>query len=247
MADFDRVAQIYDATCALQPEVMRKVVEGLAVHLDNVESLLDVGVGTGRYADPLQRKGFNVIGMDLSRQMVAKAREKGVQNLVFGDATKLPFKDRSFDSVMSVHFIHLVEDWIGVLREIGRVARRQLVSVVEYSTTLGFRGVYTQLREQMGLRTNKLDGGEKEIAKRLRPIHVETLAGYSDEIDANKELMHFDSRLSSATWEVPEDAHAKIMHQMRDLYQGMKIPRRQTIKLLAWSPEQLLKLSNSNG
>lgn len=246
MADFDKVAQVYDATRALRPEVMKRVIEGLSAHLNNCESLLDLGVGTGRYADPLRRRGFNVIGVDVSRLMVAKAIEKGFQRLVFADATKLPFTDRSFDSVMSVHFIHLVEDWANALKEIGRVARRQLVSVIEYSTTLGFRVVYTQLREQIGWPTNRLDGGEKELAKRMRPTHVETLVEYSEEIEANQELLQFESRLSSATWGVPDDVHAKIISRMRQLYQGMRIPRKQTIKLVAWSPEQLLKLSHSN-
>ncbi len=246
MADFDRVAQVYDATRSLQPEVMRKVVERLSGHLNNVESLLEVGVGTGRYADPLRRRGFNLVGVDVSKLMVAKAKEKGVRDLVFADAAKLPFRDRSFDSVISVHFMHVVEDWVELLKEIGRVSRRQLVSVVEYSTALGFRAIYTKLREQSGLPTNRLDGGERELAKRLRPMQVETFVEYSDQIDADQELLHFESRLSSATWGVPDDVHAKIMHRMREMYQGMKIPQKETIKLVAWSPEQLLKLADSD-
>ncbi len=243
MADFDRVAGVYDATRSLRPEVMRKVIGGLSQYLSEVESLLDVGVGTGRYADPLRRRGFNVVGVDVSRQMVARAKEKGVQNLFFADAAKLPFTNRSFDAALTVHFIHIVDDWAVVLSEIGRVARKQLVSVVEHSSTLGFRDVYAQLREQMGLPTDRLDGGEKELAKRLRPIHAEMLVVYSDEIDANEELLHFESRLSSVTWGVPDDIHAKIMRRMRQLYEGMKIPRKQTMELVAWSSDQLLKLS----
>ncbi len=243
MADFDRVAQVYDATRSLRPEVMRKVVGGLSEYLSEVESLLDVGVGTGRYADPLRRRGFNVVGVDVSRQMVARAKEKGVQNLVFADAAKLPFTNRSFDTALSVHFIHVVDDWLVVLREIGRVARRQLVSVIERSTTLGFRDVYAQFREQKGLTTDRLDGGEKELAKRLRPTHAETLAIYSDELEAKEELLHFESRLSSVTWGVPDEVHVQIMRRMRQLYEGMRIPRKATIELVAWSPEQLSKLS----
>jgi ubiquinone/menaquinone biosynthesis C-methylase UbiE len=246
MADFDRVAQVYDATRSLRPDVMTKVVEGLSEYLNGAESLLDVGIGTGRYADPLRRGGFDVVGVDVSEQMVAKAKEKGFRNLVFADAAKLPFTSRSFDTAMSVHFLHLVDDWVGVLREIGRVARRQFVSVVEHSSALGFRVVYTQLREQMGLPTNRLDGGESELAKRVTPIHAVTLVGYSDEVDANEELLHYESRLSSVTWGVPDDAHEKIMRRIRDLYEGMRMPRKQTIELVAWSPEQLQKLPLSD-
>ena len=66
--------------------------------------ILDVGCGTGRHAIELAKRGYSVTGVDLSLNMLKKAREKafsaGVHvNFQLGDARSLPFKDE-FDLVI---------------------------------------------------------------------------------------------------------------------------------------------------
>ena len=68
-------------------------------------------MGTGRLAEPLQNAGFEIVGIDISKKMMSKAREKGVQNLVIADARFIPFKDKSFDVTISVHVLHLISEW----------------------------------------------------------------------------------------------------------------------------------------
>ena len=55
MPAFDRVSEVYDATRSLRPDVMEAVLDGLEHALGDTNTLLDVGVGTGRFADPLRR------------------------------------------------------------------------------------------------------------------------------------------------------------------------------------------------
>lgn len=66
--------------------------------------ILDIGCGTGRHAIELTKRGYQVIGVDLSENMLKKAREKA-SNAGFeidfrqADARNLPFKDE-FDLVI---------------------------------------------------------------------------------------------------------------------------------------------------
>src|SRR2546423_14667794 len=62
---FDRVATIYDETRSLPPRAMARV---LAVLVDELhrKRVLEIGVGTGRYAVPLQKRGFRWGGRDIS-------------------------------------------------------------------------------------------------------------------------------------------------------------------------------------
>lgn len=84
--------------------------------------VLEVGCGTGillRRIAPLAR---SAIGLDISRQMLAVARERGLQ-CVQGDATALPFADESFDAVYSFKVLAHVEDIERATSEIARVLR----------------------------------------------------------------------------------------------------------------------------
>src|SRR3989454_11026084 len=109
MPAFDRVSEVYDATRSLRPDVREAVLDGLEQALGGTNPLLDVGVGTGRFADPLRRLGFEVVGVDLSRRMMAKAREKRIPDLILADAESLPLRSKSFEVAMMVHLLHLVD------------------------------------------------------------------------------------------------------------------------------------------
>ena len=60
--------------------------------------LLDIGCGTGRHTIELARRGYHLTGIDLSKSLLDRAREKAAaQNLrvdfQIHDARKLPFAD----------------------------------------------------------------------------------------------------------------------------------------------------------
>jgi len=66
--------------------------------------ILDVGCGTGRHSIELSRRGYNIIGVDLSGSMLKKAREKAKAldlkiDFRQKDARKLNFKNE-FDAVI---------------------------------------------------------------------------------------------------------------------------------------------------
>src|SRR2546426_5478902 len=94
----------------------------LAVLVDELHGkrVLEIGVGTGRYAVPLQKSGIRVVGVDISRKMVEIGLAKGLRDVIFADAARLPFKSGSFDVGTTNHVLHLIPDWRDALSEIPR-------------------------------------------------------------------------------------------------------------------------------
>jgi SAM-dependent methyltransferase len=124
---FDDAADFYDKTRALSPDAAARITDVLEGELRGRDRVLEIGVGTGRIALPLSRRGVAMTGVDLAPNMLAKL----VQNaggtapfpLVQGDATGLPFHDASFDAAIVSWVLHLIEDWRVVLAELVRVVR----------------------------------------------------------------------------------------------------------------------------
>ena len=103
----------------------QRAVEVLAAQAG--ECLLLVGVGTG--ADlPLLPEGVQALGIDLSPDMLAKARQKLPLNgrqigLAIGDAARLPTAEAQFDSAVLNLILSVVPDGAACLRETLRSVR----------------------------------------------------------------------------------------------------------------------------
>lgn len=93
------------------------------------KDILEVGVGTG-LSLPEYPAGFEVTGIDLSVEMLAKAQQKvavkglkAVVGLSVMDACHLAFPDASFDAVVAQFVLTLVPDPEQALEEWARVLR----------------------------------------------------------------------------------------------------------------------------
>lgn len=105
--------------------------------------ILDVCTGTGRQAFAFGRKGFDVIGIDLSEGMLRKAvREKGYENVrfVMSNAEELPFKDDHFDVTCISFGLHEMPHPVrkNVTKEMARVTKPcGKIVVVDYALPRG--------------------------------------------------------------------------------------------------------------
>lgn len=113
-------APIYDSTVGhfFLPGRMRAIE---MLNLQPGEHVLLVGVGTG--ADlPLLPKGVQAVGVDISADMLAKARRKlplpGLEvTLLQGDAQKLLVNEAAFDVVIFNLILSVIPDGAACLRE----------------------------------------------------------------------------------------------------------------------------------
>lgn len=169
-AAYRRYAGFYNALFGpvLQPG-RKAVVEALKCKPG--ERVLEVGVGTGLALD-LYPAGVHVTGIDVSREMLEKARARvakrglsHVEALLEMDAEAMTFPDASFDKVVAMYVVPVVPNPARLLAELHRVCRptgeiylvnhvrsdNPVISAVEkglarFSDEIGFRPDF-ELRE----------------------------------------------------------------------------------------------------
>ena len=117
LRDPDRIARM---------EVGRVTVLTLE-NLVMVQSVLDVGTGSGVFAEQFAAKGLQVTGLDANPDMLPAAQQfVPAGTFREGLAEMLPFPDGSFDLVFMGLLLHETDDIPAALREAFRVARKRL-------------------------------------------------------------------------------------------------------------------------
>ncbi|MFI6980513.1 demethylmenaquinone methyltransferase [Embleya sp. NPDC050154] len=148
---FDAVAARYDLTNTVlsmgQDRSWRKAV-ARAVDARPGERVLDLAAGTGTSSLPFRDAGADVVPCDFSVGMLREGKRKHPElPFTAGDATRLPFKDATFDAVTISFGLRNVEDTQGALREMLRVTRpggRLVVCEFSRPTWRPFETVYVE-------------------------------------------------------------------------------------------------------
>jgi ubiquinone/menaquinone biosynthesis C-methylase UbiE len=144
-ARYDGLADWYDQEfqpAALEGDAWQVVVPLLG---EGSGSLLDLGCGTGAYSAGLAELGWDVTGVDVSEDMLRRARKRGV-NVVRADATALPFDDDTFDAAVSIFTHSDFDDFRAAVREVARVLREDapFVYVGIHPCFVGPHSLYVQ-------------------------------------------------------------------------------------------------------
>ncbi|MGB0385702.1 MAG: class I SAM-dependent methyltransferase [Ardenticatenaceae bacterium] len=125
-AQYDEIAAVYDVrwhsyitgTLAALPDWLSLVGN---------ESILDVACGTGELERLLLAKHpqLSIVGLDLSANMLAVARQKGLRGVGFsqGSAIDLPFPDGTFDVLVTANSFHYFDFPHLALQEMRRVLK----------------------------------------------------------------------------------------------------------------------------
>lgn len=86
--------------------------------------LLDIGCGTGLFVEKYLNNGGTAVGIDISRNMIAKARGRcPASAFTLGTGDGLPFRDESFDAIASLLVFTYLKDPKAMLEEAFRVLR----------------------------------------------------------------------------------------------------------------------------
>jgi len=149
---FAPVAPNYDRWSALlslgqDPRWRRELVERLG--LPSGARVLDVAAGTGLITRLLEARGHEVVALDLSREMLELASQRGATG-VLAAAEALPFPDMTFDGLTFGYLLRYVKEPLETMRELTRVLRPGgTIGMVEIGRPNGIWGppwwIYTRL------------------------------------------------------------------------------------------------------
>ncbi len=122
---FDRAAFSYDAWYETEKgrqvlSAERRLVNGF---LPSIGVGLEIGAGTGVFAEALSNLRRSVVCLDLSREMLARAADRGLPCII-GSADTMPLRGGSLSFAYMVTVIEFLGDPVASLKEASRITGR---------------------------------------------------------------------------------------------------------------------------
>lgn len=107
-------------------------VAGLCLENNNIKSMLDIGTGSGLFAEEFSKRNLKVAGVDINPEMLEAAKEFVPDGeFKLAPAENIPFADKEFDMAFMGVVFHEVDDFKKSLSEAARVADK-LVAILEW-------------------------------------------------------------------------------------------------------------------
>jgi uncharacterized protein (TIRG00374 family) len=117
----------YNSDILAQRYWQRRRIENLLENtkIEQNESILDLGCGSGVISRKCAELGGNVVGSDLSRPSVLYAQNRGNEktNFIAADAQNLPFKPHTFDVVILGNIIEHVPEPEKMIAEVSAILK----------------------------------------------------------------------------------------------------------------------------
>jgi len=130
---FNTIAPIYGLFFNFQVRKYRKVIKDNRVLFNKIDTILDIGCGTGAMCYVLYEIKMNVTGVEPAIKMLNIAKRKNkLNNVNFIQADileRLPFEDKSFDCSIASYVAHgmKVNDRIKMYQEMNRVTKTNII------------------------------------------------------------------------------------------------------------------------
>jgi len=135
MTVFDTYSKEYDQWYERNKFAYLSEIEALKQVVPNNGKGLEIGVGTGRFAEPLRI----AVGIDPSERMLQIARKRGIKTFI-GKGENLPFGDKEFDFVLIAITLCFVDNPGQVISESRRVLKdngKIIIGIVDRDSHLG--------------------------------------------------------------------------------------------------------------
>lgn len=207
--------------------VARQLIRGRAPE----DWILEAGVGTGRIGRELLRQHPRTAGIDISRAMLrylqtayGNGNHAAALPLALADVRTLPFATGVFQTVLTVHVLHLVSDWEQALGEMWRVLKvgGELVLGVEDRTASTIRDYFFARAAERHALPRAASGAHSSqvvAALRKRGIAVEerrlSELTWTRSISAGETLDLLRRRTYSILWEMPDPVLGALLEQTR--------------------------------
>jgi len=120
-------------------------------------NILDVACGTGYYLELFLKTHKNIVGADLSEEMVRICRQKGLFMTLVANYEKLPFKDSSFDLVLCINAFQYADNPSKALAEFSRVINKNGKIILTFSNLWSPRGFIYLFRKLLKTQSHPLN------------------------------------------------------------------------------------------
>lgn len=130
---YDNIGINYNLTRKADPFLTQQLIQLLKPTQNG--TYLDIGCGTGNYTCELQKKGFQCIGIDPSKQMLEKAKLKNDQvDWKLGSAENIGLTENFVDGIIGFLTIHHWTDLESGFLQLNKVLKSQGRMVIFTST-----------------------------------------------------------------------------------------------------------------
>jgi SAM-dependent methyltransferase len=134
---------------------------GMRPLLDELDGrVLDAGCGTGRHARYLTDRGLDVVGVDQSPEMLARAVADNMSELCQAVVTELPLADGAFDATVCAlvlaHFPDLGQPMTELIRVIRPGGTLLISDIHPLAVALGGHAAYSGSDDRLGVIRNYL-------------------------------------------------------------------------------------------
>ena len=131
---YDRIGKTYAKTRKSDSRIADKLLEILSS--SNVNTVVDVGAGTGSYAGILANHGYHVLAVEPSATMRKQAIANASIKWIEGYAEKLPLPDKSVDAAVVMLAFHHFQNYRQALHEIHRVVGNGQIVLFTYDPAM---------------------------------------------------------------------------------------------------------------
>lgn len=231
---FDNMVKFYDETRIFDKECFESALDYMVERFPPraFPNVFEPGIGTGRIAILLAKRGYRITGVDISEEMLAFLKKRLVSSekssRVFyqrGDVTRLPFPDEAFDMAIATHLFYFIRDWRRAADEILRVVRKGNPIVLMHTGTgteipfLNERykeicAQYGHPMEAIGVKsTGEVVGYYTKLG-----YHAERISDrwrWVSNIKIDRALGYIRSRAYSFTTFAPDNIHSKVVEKLR--------------------------------
>ena len=229
--DFTSIAESYDSSRNIPDHVLSTAFDRLVANdlLPDRGRVLDIGCGTGQLALPLARRGYDVVGVDISEAMLRIATEKADPSwsldLQVGKAESLEFPDASFDAIVISKLLQHVGEWKAAVTEMVRVARPGS-HIIHVNETGAFRHSVRRRMEHLAdeasythryagtIDHNEIAAAFEELGCIRQEINWPDLT-WKFQISFGAAIEAFGYRQFAEFWCIPNDLYDAMMEKLR--------------------------------
>lgn len=182
------------------PEVAPKLLE--FIKLKAGHRILDAAAATGNFVATCNSLGYDCEGIDINEAYVKIAQKKGLP-VNPGDASKLKFADKSFDTVLLFEVLEHIEDKQirkKILNEAKRVAKKNVLITTPNSNHLDLLYKTGLTYEHMLDRDHKVFWNDKSIEEEIKSVFDKYTITPDEKIESRLVDELSDSRIFRAIY-----------------------------------------------